>query len=249
MHAWAEVEHDLSYKPLSGNLSTDELAILDEINGLVLAGDIALQRLQHAFERRVNTGNPEFTNHYELAAFLYRELHQTDGNEYPLGRIDHLFQLLKAFNSDTPDAIRPYLSAIVTDPEHDRPIAEQLIDLFIADHPERYASYEDIRSRNSTPPEERNPVTQAALGTFLTQWFNLEHVLQQQNPGQPFRPHVASKTLAAPFRDEYERLRRIRNHIVHGFNIPPPEKLAGLGAQIAALRDNLQQATDSQEKK
>jgi hypothetical protein len=60
---------------------------------------------------------------------------------------------------------------------------------------------------------------------------------------------VASKTLAAPFRDEYERLRRIRNHIVHGFNIPPPEKLAGLGAQIAALRDNLQQATDSQEKK
>src|SRR5579859_5789775 len=30
MHAWAEVEHDLSYKPLSGNLSTDEHAILDE---------------------------------------------------------------------------------------------------------------------------------------------------------------------------------------------------------------------------
>lgn len=42
MHAWAEVEHDLLYKPLTGNPSTDERAILDEINGLVMAGEIAL---------------------------------------------------------------------------------------------------------------------------------------------------------------------------------------------------------------
>ena len=35
MHAWSEVEHDLVYKPFSGNLSASELAILDEINGLV----------------------------------------------------------------------------------------------------------------------------------------------------------------------------------------------------------------------
>src|SRR5688500_10766669 len=30
MHAWSEVEHDLAYKPLSGELSEDEIAILDE---------------------------------------------------------------------------------------------------------------------------------------------------------------------------------------------------------------------------
>src|SRR3972149_4469449 len=33
MHAWAEVEHDLVYKPLSGGLSEEELSILDQING------------------------------------------------------------------------------------------------------------------------------------------------------------------------------------------------------------------------
>lgn len=33
MHAWSEVEHDLVYKPFSGDLSKEELAILDEING------------------------------------------------------------------------------------------------------------------------------------------------------------------------------------------------------------------------
>ena len=37
MHAWAEVEHDLAYKPLEGRLSVEEYAILDELNGLVMA--------------------------------------------------------------------------------------------------------------------------------------------------------------------------------------------------------------------
>ena len=48
MHAWSEVEHDLVYKPLNGTLSEEELAILDELNGLVLAGEIALERLHIA---------------------------------------------------------------------------------------------------------------------------------------------------------------------------------------------------------
>jgi ppGpp synthetase/RelA/SpoT-type nucleotidyltranferase len=46
MHAWAEVEHDLIYKPESGEISEDEDAILDEINGLVITGEVALERLQ-----------------------------------------------------------------------------------------------------------------------------------------------------------------------------------------------------------
>lgn len=53
MHAWSEVEHDLVYKPLNGTLSEEELAILDELNGLVLAGEIALERLQIAGTARI----------------------------------------------------------------------------------------------------------------------------------------------------------------------------------------------------
>ena len=48
MHAWSEVEHDLVYKPTQGELSDEELSILDELNGLVLTGEIALERLQKA---------------------------------------------------------------------------------------------------------------------------------------------------------------------------------------------------------
>jgi len=36
MHAWAEVEHDLLYKQLTGDPSPSERALLDQINGLVL---------------------------------------------------------------------------------------------------------------------------------------------------------------------------------------------------------------------
>jgi ppGpp synthetase/RelA/SpoT-type nucleotidyltranferase len=80
MHAWAEVEHDLIYKPLSGEMSEDELAILDELNGLVHSGEIALERLQRAVEARVARGGATFTNHYELAAFLYEELKKSRGD-------------------------------------------------------------------------------------------------------------------------------------------------------------------------
>ena len=71
VHAWAEVEHDLVYKPLSGRLSDDEYAILDELNGLVLAGEIALERLQRAAEVRLKGKGERFGNHYELASYIY----------------------------------------------------------------------------------------------------------------------------------------------------------------------------------
>lgn len=60
MHAWSEVEHDLIYKPLQGTLSKEELAILDELNGLVLAGEIALERLQAAGNERIQAAKMLF---------------------------------------------------------------------------------------------------------------------------------------------------------------------------------------------
>jgi ppGpp synthetase/RelA/SpoT-type nucleotidyltranferase len=71
MHAWSEVEHDLVYKPLGGNLSDEEYAILDELNGLVLAGEIALERLQRAGDLRLRLEEGAFHNHYELASYIY----------------------------------------------------------------------------------------------------------------------------------------------------------------------------------
>ena len=74
MHAWSEVEHDLVYKPTSGTLSSTEYAILDQLNGLVLAGEIALEQLQSAARLRLAGADAAFNNHYELAAYIYDKL-------------------------------------------------------------------------------------------------------------------------------------------------------------------------------
>jgi ppGpp synthetase/RelA/SpoT-type nucleotidyltranferase len=78
MHAWAEVEHDLLYKPLTGDPSDAERAILDEINGLVMAGEIALGQLQTAVKQRFLQEEQSFSNHFELAAYLYDRLTKRD---------------------------------------------------------------------------------------------------------------------------------------------------------------------------
>jgi len=76
MHAWAEVGHDLLYKQLTGDPSLSERALLDQINGLVLAGEIALEQLQNAIKSRLSLEEHEFNNHFELAAYLYDELNK-----------------------------------------------------------------------------------------------------------------------------------------------------------------------------
>lgn len=64
MHAWAEVEHDLKYKPLSWDLTKEEKDILEEINWLVLVWEIALERLQKSINTRI-AESKEITNTYE----------------------------------------------------------------------------------------------------------------------------------------------------------------------------------------
>lgn len=93
MHAWSEVEHDLVYKPLQGKISKDELMILDEINGLVLAGNLALERLQQAGLNRTSEEGYEFKNHFDVASFFTSKLN-TDAAE----RINYIkiFKLLRS---------------------------------------------------------------------------------------------------------------------------------------------------------
>jgi ppGpp synthetase/RelA/SpoT-type nucleotidyltranferase len=67
MHAWSEVEHDLVYKPFEGTLSDEEYAILDELKGLMIAGEIAFERLQKAGETRVAASERQFENYRQSA--------------------------------------------------------------------------------------------------------------------------------------------------------------------------------------
>lgn len=95
MHAWSEVEHDLVYKPMQGTLSEEELAILDELNGLVLTGEIALERLQAAGNERIQNSKATFANQFELASYLYNYLSNNflpEDIKLRMGNIELLFR-------------------------------------------------------------------------------------------------------------------------------------------------------------
>ena len=247
MHGWAEVEHDLVYKPLSGDLSDDEYAILDELNGLVLTGEIALRRLQVAFDQRVNQANQEFTNHYELAAFLHRELRlaSRDAAEPDMGRVDLLFQLLRAYQKNQSGPIKPLLSAVVTDPDNDRPIGEQLIDLFIGKSKERYSTFESIRAFDVSSPFYRTGPDENAergVGSFLTAWIALEKIIRQRTGSKKTMWfHSQIPGVSPPLLQEILFLRKLRNELVHGVQMPTPEALSAATIRLRALVHELDQ--------
>jgi ppGpp synthetase/RelA/SpoT-type nucleotidyltranferase len=147
MHAWAEVEHDLIYKPYSGDLSYEEYQILDELNGLVLAGEIALQRLQKAVKIRVSQAGKEFNNHYEVAMFLHTNLGSTSEgvpSEIVLGRVDLMFQCIKSTAFQKPEKLKELL-AYVDISDRDRSVVEQLMERLRDQVPEIYESYRNIK--------------------------------------------------------------------------------------------------------
>ena len=147
MHAWAEVEHDLVYKPYSGELSYEEYQILDELNGLVLAGEIALERLQKAVKNRVSETGKEFNNHYELAMYLYNKLGSTSNisrRDIILGRVDLLFYCIKNSEFNKPESLKELITPIDSENESS-PVVDQIIDRIREIHPELYDRYLDLK--------------------------------------------------------------------------------------------------------
>lgn len=102
MHAWSEVNHDLGYKPIHGHASQDELRILDGINGLVLTGELFLQQLQAASKSRISSADRKFSNQYELGAFMQNHISKNTSETPLMGRLDILFEVLKALDLDSP---------------------------------------------------------------------------------------------------------------------------------------------------
>jgi ppGpp synthetase/RelA/SpoT-type nucleotidyltranferase len=257
MHAWSEVDHDLVYKPLSGLLSDDEYAILDELNGLVLTGEIALERLQRAGEARIAAGNRQFLNHYDLASHVLGRasaLLQGPLQESALGRIDLLYELLKQLNLTTPEKLNPYLEDLHGDTER-RPVADQIIDRLLVEDESRYETYEAIRAADQVPPSWESAyallpsqeATTGAIGEFISQWIVFERLLRQSGPTQGSRSTFPIPTVRAigeldlsdDDRLELERIRRLRNNLVHGIETPHPADLQEAARRLKALNARL----------
>lgn len=249
MHAWSEVEHDLVYKPLQGNLSEDEYAILDELNGLVLAGEIALERLQRAGDTRVSVHDREYTNHYDLASSLLEmsraKLAGLDIHDSAIGRVDLLFQLLRDLGLNKPEDLARYVDALHGDFEK-RPLAEQVIDQVLAEDASRYATYEQIRALDapalSTSSIDVPRASQSdAIGQFMALWIDYERMLRTIAATKGYKslgmPSARVLSAISDFPPDLiqaaERLRHFRNHLVHGIEVPDTDYIR---AQVTDLK-------------
>jgi ppGpp synthetase/RelA/SpoT-type nucleotidyltranferase len=242
MHGWSEVEHDLIYKPESGTLSEDEYAILDELNGMVIASEIALERLQRAVERRLGQHNVDFASHYDLAVFLHKWLRGISAAAEPaMGRIDTLWKLLREAGLNSASKLSTFLDGNLELAEGEA-LADQISDLILDKNPGLYKSYAGIQTETAVNNawdinEETPPNQQLIFGDFLSSWIVLERMFAILNSkpaavgthrALTFRdmPKVAQSIgLSAETLNTIMRVRITRNQLVHGIDIPSLSRL------------------------
>jgi ppGpp synthetase/RelA/SpoT-type nucleotidyltranferase len=258
MHAWSEVEHDLVYKPLSGIASEDELAILDLLNGLVLTGEIALERLQIALRNRTLQNKQTFPNHYDLANYLYSKFMQDsslNGNQtetFVLGRVDILFQFLNEIDKNRVCDLEPYLEYRY-DLDEDRSIINQLVDYIISNDMNLYKKYQKVRREleNKNPfidkkskknDDNINGSNNQSVFDFLNRLMELELVMQnfeRQNEADR-NAYIGddrrkSTNLAQTEKNELNQLKKYKNNLIHGLEKPSNESIEAATKEIEAM--------------
>ena len=245
MHAWSEVEHDLVYKPLQGTLSDEELAILDELNGLVLAGEIALERLQSAGNERVRNKNAAFSSQYELASYLYNYLSNNfrpEDIELRMGNIELLFRLISRLKMNTVKEIQPVLKSVKFEKDR-RNISQQIIDQIITGNEKRYAIYQELRDGREGGGED----SRQAASYFFSQWVPLERMLNRisNRNSQKLRGAFNINTLNRMNvldKDGLNRivsLRKSRNMLIHDIEVPEADFITKQGDEARELLEKL----------
>lgn len=250
MLAWAEVEHDLIYKPSSGMISEDEYKIIDQLNGMVLEGEIALELLQKAIDIRLKVGTTSFSNQYELAAYLVPKAKEM---KLRIGRVLTLYHLLKVINLDTPNSFDPY----IPDMPNNRPLADQILDRLIAENPSYSDKYASILAQREKKRESDEVLREyeRLLGRFLRTWVALENILERiiESRGlaviktRLFSPSYLHSLDIFPERiiKNINRIRLFRNKLVHSLVKPEDYIINGYLGELQELLSVLEKENHS----
>jgi ppGpp synthetase/RelA/SpoT-type nucleotidyltranferase len=108
-HVWNEIEHDLAYKPTTGNLSPREKESLDVLGNLTLSGDVVIKQLFDANAERLAKRAGEgvvFQDRHDFIARIRDHFPaSTDFGSYA----GQLFDDLMALGLNSPAAIKQSL--------------------------------------------------------------------------------------------------------------------------------------------
>ncbi len=177
-----------------------------------------------------------------------------------MGRVDTLYALLKKAGLGRPDALAPYIGSLHGNTE-ERPVAEQLIDLLLADRPELYEFYSSLRLPDrqealfrAPAEEERSVRSHKAVGEFMAAWIEFERILRAltahvapdwvRPTGIPIQAILRSPAFPESVRPALERLRRVRNQLVHGIEVPDAEYLHQATQSLHQALDEMEKSPD-----
>lgn len=262
MHAWAEVEHDLAYKPQIGKLSEEESYILDELNGIVLSGEIALERLQNSFKHRIASIEQRFNNHYELAALLKEKIGCELLKEYFMGNVDILLKFLQKTEMDNSRKIHMYLNAMdgIRESVGYKSIVDYFVDLMLNHNPNYYNQYIEAKFESSY----NNPYISIQkqmllskeneqLNSFVERWVLFEKTIKALDHNAPGKTHeeeikqresvsvIIGRNLAVDdiILDAVKNLEKTRNQIIYGNTIPDNLQLRNAADSIPIILNRL----------
>jgi len=222
MHAWSEVEHDLVYKPFSGDLSKEELAILDEINGLVLTGEIALERLQSAMADRTRQ-KKNITDKFELTNYLISSV-MSRNMAHNLGNTSLLNNYLSTTKSLDIKNLDGYISNINIDSKDS--ISDQILnDLLINDYDTKKPNLKNY-FKNLNISEKKA----SGFESFIKCWVVLEKatrefITEEETRSRKYmipdyRILKEKKILTIVETCQLSQIRQVRYYLLHGLETP-----------------------------
>ncbi|MBN3239828.1 GTP pyrophosphokinase [Pectobacterium versatile] len=244
MHAWSEVEHDLVYKPLAGDLSEEELSILDEINGLVLTGEIALERLQKAITKRTKEKDNISTG-YEITSFITNSLNKNYINKLKLGNTKNLLHYLLNDANIKASELSDYLNKI--NQSEKETITDQLLLMIFSDFYIKNGDKFNLSDYFKHILGENRDVS--GFEAFVKTWILLEKavsLIHNQNNRQhkkfftvKFEQLVSDEVISQEESIELNYFRKIRNNLLHGVETPDDQDLNNMFIRLLALTDKI----------
>ena len=252
MHAWSEVEHDLIYKPMRGTLSEEELSILDELNGLVLAGEIALERLQAAGNERLRSRNAAFGSQYELASYLYNfpeQPSQNRGHRASNGEILPCSIGFCSVYSSPVSKILPRFCGLSNLKRIGAPFPSRSSIRLSPAMKSATSATGELR----TEPETASPETLQAVNQFLEEWVPLERLLNKTARRTSTRSRGAFNINTLKRMDLFDKeminqivqLRKLRNVLIHDIELPDQAQILRCTEEAKALLAQLTRQHDA----
>ena len=253
MHAWSEVEHDLAYKKMTGDVSREEYECLDEINGLVIAGEIALDRLRRMSRQRTRI-QQELDSPFALKNYLIQWLEEKSENldlpveDEDMANVKQLFEMYREADVLSPVELELRLRRLGKDiPVSITPLVRQLMDQF-TDENRKKAKQVTVENIRQYLEADETFYTSTRIGTYLTKWNILEDTIRKAvrtlgykcaNSAMSWKLVVEEKVLPPDITQTYYELRLQRNIIVHTNRLPREEKFLQLLQEMDGLTEKI----------